>query len=493
MQADDLIARRRRKTIAAKPAAPRSIEAQPAAAPPHAPPPAPPPDAGLSAMQAILRVEAEVRSAANAGELAHLLANEVRKLARARQVFVIGLASSLPAGATSAARPTVKAVSSVSMHERNAPLLQTLSARISKLARTDGLGATARFDVTTAAGDGTAEAYPLKSLVWVPLQTRAGRIIGGLVLARELAWSDADVLIAGRIAATGAHAWAALEPRLAARSRLSRPRLIAGICCAVLLIAMAIPVPMSALAPFEIVPRAPNVITAPLDAVVADVTVKPNANVRRGDVLVTFVDTTLRSRHDIAERELRVAEARLKRANQMAFGSAEGRRELAVASAERDVRAAEFAFAADMLSRAVVRADRAGIAVYNDRKDLVGRPIKTGERLMDVADPGQVQARLLMPLMDGALLARGAAVKLFLDSDPLNPVAASIVQADYQAKAHQDGQVSFRAFAVLDAAGGEAVPRLGLRGTAQVYGDPVPLGLYLFRRPLTAARQWLGL
>ena len=34
--------------------------------------------------------------------------------------------------------------------------------------------------------------------------------------------------------------------------------------------------------------------------------------------------------------------------------------------------------------------------------------------------------------------------------------------------------------------------RLGLRGTARVYGEPVSLFYYLLRRPITALRQWTG-
>ena len=39
----------------------------------------------------------------------------------------------------------------------------------------------------------------------------------------------------------------------------------------------------------------------------------------------------------------------------------------------------------------------------------------------------------------------------------------------------------------------EPAARLGLRGTARVYGEPVTLFFYLLRRPITALRQWTGL
>ena len=38
----------------------------------------------------------------------------------------------------------------------------------------------------------------------------------------------------------------------------------------------------------------------------------------------------------------------------------------------------------------------------------------------------------------------------------------------------------------------DAIPRIGLRGTAKVYGEKVSLFYYLFRRPITYLRQHLG-
>ncbi|MEO1695034.1 MAG: hypothetical protein AAFR55_07340, partial [Pseudomonadota bacterium] len=83
---------------------------------------------------------------------------------------------------------------------------------------------------------------------------------------------------------------------------------------------------------------------------------------------------------------------------------------------------------------------------------------------------------------------------------PLNPRAATIERADYEARPHQGDRVAFRVLARLEPVPPQTPPsqthaavRLGVRGTAQVYGAPVALGLYLFRRPITAVRQWIGL
>jgi hypothetical protein len=39
---------------------------------------------------------------------------------------------------------------------------------------------------------------------------------------------------------------------------------------------------------------------------------------------------------------------------------------------------------------------------------------------------------------------------------------------------------------------GEEIPRIGLRGTAKIYGSRVTLFYYLFRKPITFVRQLIG-
>ena len=85
----------------------------------------------------------------------------------------------------------------------------------------------------------------------------------------------------------------------------------------------------------------------------------------------------------------------------------------------------------------------------------------------------------------------GARVVVYLDSDPLAPIEATLVRASYQASVTGEGQYAFRLFARL-AVDGDRLPRIGTRGTAQVYGERVSLFFYLFRRPITAIRQRLG-
>ena len=89
-------------------------------------------------------------------------------------------------------------------------------------------------------------------------------------------------------------------------------------------------------------------------------------------------------------------------------------------------------------------------------------------------------------------LEQGAAVRLFLTVLPLSPLDAQVVETSYQAVLSPEGVASYRLRAVFDAGQTQQHLRIGLRGTAKIYGDRVVLGYYLLRRPLATLREWTG-
>ncbi|MBK1668412.1 hypothetical protein CKO28_10230, partial [Rhodovibrio sodomensis] len=258
-----------------------------------------------------------------------------------------------------------------------------------------------------------------------------------------------------------------------------------------LLAALAIPVPQSALAPAEVVAAQPRVVAAPMDGVIAEVHVAPNQSVEAGQRLFTFDATELRSQAAVARRALAIAQAELRRASQGAFADREETAKLRVLETKRDLRAAELAQAEDRLSRVTVTADRPGVAIFTDPNEWIGRPVRTGERVMQVADPSETRLRIDLPVADAIQLSPGARVALFLDVAPLQRIPAELAQASYEATTTPDDVLAYRVYA--DFPQGTPPRRPGLKGTAKLYGAQVPLALYLFRRPVSAARQWLGL
>ncbi|MNQ72210.1 hypothetical protein D3C85_869080 [compost metagenome] len=127
--------------------------------------------------------------------------------------------------------------------------------------------------------------------------------------------------------------------------------------------------------------------------------------------------------------------------------------------------------------------------MFADAERWTGKPVQTGERLMEIADPHQAELRIELPVGDAIALEPGAQVVLFLDSDPLQRYQARLERSAYEAQPTAGGQLAYR----LDAGFEAAPPRIGLRGTAKIFGDRAPLALYLLRKPLVGLRQSVGL
>ncbi|WP_420232778.1 efflux RND transporter periplasmic adaptor subunit [Pseudomonas sp. ABY48] len=423
-----------------------------------------------------LDLERQTRAARTPAQLSYSLVNDGQAL------FGFRHAALLIAG-------KVQAVTGVSTVEPNAPFVAFVEQAVAQLFK-QGVLKQARV----IAADGVSEAIRADwrslsagQVFWLPLIDHQGQVFGGLWLARDLPWTPSEQVLLSQLGDTYSHAWLALQPRKPWRLRWTRKRQVALV--AVLLLGLLIPVRQSVLAPAEVVPLGGQVVAAPLDGVIAEFLVKPNQAVKNGDLLLRFESTSLKAQADVAERALDVAEAELKANSQRSFADAESSSKIDLLAARAEQKRAERDYALELLKRSEVRAERDGIAVFADAERWLGKPVQTGERLMEIADPNQAELRIELAVGDAIALEPGAQVALFLDSDPLQRHLAWLERSAYEAQPTAAGQLAYRLDARFDA----QAPRIGLRGTAKVFGDRAPLALYLLRRPLAGLRQSVGL
>jgi len=442
-----------------------------------------------SGFAAFLQLERRARHADGPDSLAFIIVNETRRL------IVYDQAVLLLAGPNSRARVT--AISGVPAVDRNAPLVQWLERVIRHFSRKDQEQRPRRLCAEDLpdrlARDWGAWSGPYGC--WVPLLTPGHERVGGLWLTRRSPWTDGEIILAEQLCDAYAHAHAALDSgvyrpgrRRSWLRRLAVLFLLAGIVGAGL-----IPVPQSTLAPAEVVPHAPFVVAAPLDGIIASFAVAPNEPVAAGDTLLDFEDTELISQLQVAERALAVAEAEYRAARQGAFADRRSKAQLAALQAQVTLREAERAYAARRLERITVKAPRAGIAVFTDPQDWIGRPVRTGERILTIADPNDVELHAYVPIKEVIDFDTDARIRLFLDIAPLDPLRARLLRASYEAEERPSGEMAYRVIGRFsETAGQHPPPRLGLKGTARIEGRPVRLYLYLFRRPIAAVRQTFG-
>lgn len=438
------------------------------------------------ALMQLLAIEAEAREAKSGDELFALVANEARKLTRARQIFVLR---------SKTGDLEVSAVSALATVDRTTPLIQWIERTMARLASEVGAAQTREFKLSAYSEktDQSANTYPMPEALWVPFMDRSAAVLGGMLLTREVPWNERDTLVAERLGATFGHAYLSLLNTSHPFAWLKPGKRAAAIAASVFAFVAVTPVSLTTLAPAEVAASKPFIVSAPIEGVIEGIPVDQNAVVKKGQKLIQFTDTALRNRLEVAEREVLVADAKLKTTTQIAFSDIRGKHELAVTRAELALKTAERDYARDLLAKTVINAERDGVAVFGNKNELLGRPVVIGERLMEIADPAQIEFRIDVPVADSIILKEGARVKVFLDSDPLHSIEGQVIRSDYLARVNDGIQLSFRVVASLQAEPGKVLPRLGARGTAQIYGQQVPLLFYLLRRPFSTLRQWTGL
>ena len=139
----------------------------------------------------------------------------------------------------------------------------------------------------------------------------------------------------------------------------------------------------------------------------------------------------------------------------------------------------------------IISAEREGIAVVEDFTDWQGRPVTIGEKILTIADPQRIEFQIFLPTKDSLLIKKEARVKVFLDSDPLNSLDGEVLRTSYKPALTAENILAYQIFAKLNENQGE-VPRIGLRGTAKIYGEKTSIFYYIFRVPINLTRQFLG-
>lgn len=426
-------------------------------------------------LELLLSLEGGIRQQSKRAALALHAVNETRALVGFDQAFLFRLDRN--------GKPVLDMASSVSRIELHAPFMRALTKAVAAL---NDLNKICDVDLQNNLHK---DDYPFLHGLWAPMLDRKGKCFGGLLFAKREPFAAADGLIAARLGQTYAHAFTALTPPSLLRL-LSIPKWMIYLLPLLLLALIFIPVPMTSLAPFEVVAKNPALVTAPIDGAIAEIIAEPNSRVQKGDLLFRFDETVLQAEAAIAQQRAVVAEAKLATAKNGAFSDQEMKRSLSEMQSEVELAHAERDYALSLLKRAEVWSSASGILVYAAKSDWLGKPVRVGEKIMEVVDPLNTEYRLDLGVHDSISMDAGSRVKLFLDADPLNPLAGAISEMSYHATEKPGGQITYTVrVRPLEQS---TTVRIGLRGTAQIRGETVSLGFYLLRRPISALRQYFG-
>lgn len=438
-----------------------------------------------SALPTLLSINQRLLKASDVKELSFIIANDTWQIIKYRQACVF-----LP---DRLGRSKLLAVTGLTSPKEATPYSLWLERVRKQLSAS--LSSKQPFIVTASMltkdiAANWSEWWP-EHVVCVPIVDFDGAIIGAVFIVKESAWSELELQLLDVLMEQWSYCSQALMRRKKARSWISS-LLSKKVFILVLILIIAVgfvPVRLSSMAEAEIVSLTSEIVSVPMNGVVKEFFVDPNEAVAAATPLFSLDDTELLNQRAVTAQALAVAEAEIKRTEQQAFASQERKAELAALRGKLREKELNLAYVEDSLSRLIVKAPSSGVFTYTDANEWVGKPVVTGERVGELADPSDLGVRLWLPVNDAINLDLGAEIKIFLQIDPLNAIEAQLTQTSYHATQSPDGVASYQLRGDLTTLG---AARIGLRGVAKVFGETKPLAYWIFRRPLGSLRQWLG-
>lgn len=442
--------------------------------------------ASSSNITKLITLEKAVRQAESLHSLMFVIVNRTREVVPYEQAVLLTNISSK--------KPKVQAIGNIATVDRNTPFVQWLermASREIKLSTRTNQHDLSRESLKEYDKTDWNEFSP-PHIRWVPLISPQKGFLGILWLAKAEPWSEKETVLLNHLSLSYAHAlqffllpWSF---RASVMNIVKKPALLS--LPALILILYLVQVPLTGIAPVEVAATAPAVVSSPMDGVVSEILVHPNQRINPGQPIVLLDATDLNNQVAIAREALEVAEVQLEKAERGAFQNSQNRGVLAELSAQVELRKSELQYITKRLEKTKIVSEKSGIAVISDPEGWAGKPVHLGEKIMQIADPKKVELKIMLPVSDAIFLKAGNRVRIFLDSSPLDAKEAQITHSEYDAYKTETGVLSYRVTAKFIK--NTEQPRIGLRGTAKVFGEKVPLLYYFFRKPFTAIRQRMG-
>lgn len=438
-----------------------------------------------AAIADVLLLQQLLRQFNSFDELGYFLTNETSKVAEYRTAVFWYEG---PMGGR------LESVSGIPFPANDAPFTHWIGQVCDELSKQD-LSTPTAIDVESlspAIVSNWGEYLPSNGL-WVPLISPSGKKLGALLFAKDTTWSVEEKGLLEYWGSASAHAIESLLNRKSSiwdSIKKQNTKILAGVAIFIFVV-LWFPVSMSVLAPAEVVPKEPFVVRAPIDSVVRKIYVKPNQLVEKGQLLLDMDDTNLFARRDVSTQELQIAQAEFRRAEQASVRDRDAASQLPMLRASIEQKEAEVSYVNRLLKRTHIYSEIDGIAMLSDVHEIEGKSVRIGEKLLTIANPEMAALEFWLMIEDSIPLPEQANVIMFLNVKPGDPLDAKLEYVNYQAELSPEGLLAFRARANFSDQ--SDLPRIGWRGTAKIYGYSTSLYAYIFRRPYSAVRQWLGI
>ncbi len=252
----------------------------------------------------------------------------------------------------------------------------------------------------------------------------------------------------------------------------------------------AVPVPLRVAAPFEVVPQSPSVISAPLDGIIEKVAVKPGQRVAKGDLLFSYDKRVPEQELKTAQNQVAVAEAELQRSSTLGLSDPKSLSEVELLKLKLKKEQIALKIAETQASKLDVEAPEMGIVMIDNPEEWQGRPVHTGEKVLTLSDPTKTKLKIWIPEGDNVVIDKETAIKVNLHVFPERDYEATLDYIAFESKIGEGEVPAFQAEAHWKTPPEDI--KLGLKGTAVLYGENVSLFYFLARKPWATFRRVTG-
>lgn len=440
----------------------------------------------------LLQLEYNCRNSENKKELFYKIVNETRNLVDYSQGVLLNKSLNN--------RYKVVAISDISVVDSTSPYVQWLEDVIKDLQENPKSNETYILDIKNDLNEINYKAlndFSPSNILYIPLKKSNEdlQVDYVLVLFKENPWVQNDTLIFKHLSFSYAHFLYALRTCgiFYSLKNFTFKNKYFKIAIIFLITLMFLPVRLSVLAPLEVDAKNPYVVSSALNAVIEEVKVYPNDKINQNQLIVKFDDVDFTNNYNVAKRTLDVAKAELFSTKQSSFFDPKQKSQISQLENQVKLKEAELNYAQEQLNKTKIYAKENGIAIINNPNDWKGRPVSTGERIFLIAKPENIELKIMLSVSDAIFLEENAIIKAFFDNDPTNSWSAKIRYISYKPELTEQNILSYKITANFDDIQENAyIPSIGLRGTAKIYSKKVSLFFYLFRKPITAVRQWIA-
>ncbi|MCL7406456.1 HlyD family efflux transporter periplasmic adaptor subunit [Paradonghicola geojensis] len=250
-------------------------------------------------------------------------------------------------------------------------------------------------------------------------------------------------------------------------------------------------VPHTILVPAEIVSSDIFHVKAPIDGLVDEILVIPGQTVSEAQELIRLEPEQIEAQLQIATAEFERLQVQYEQEAMLSLSSEAARARAADVGGLLREKQEQIVFLRTQLDRHTVRAGQSGVVVMPDVEGLRGRPVATGETLMQIANPDALEVDLWIPLTTALPISPDAPVAVFLATRPLGTYPATVIYTTTQAQMREDGTMGYRARARLSYPATSDL--LGQQGVARINLGETTLLMRVIWQPLVWLRQATGI